>query len=103
MVMGRGGVDKISLKCRKSFNNWIVPIRIYNAFKVLENVIFDSKNINIFDLSKSTVWDLCLGGIQLNEHEHVHHSIIYSIENIGSFLCPTNTLWLIPLKNILNR
>ena len=38
-------MDKISLKCRKSFNNWIVPIRIYNTFKVLENVIFDSKNI----------------------------------------------------------
>lgn len=42
---GDGGVDKISLKCRKSFNNWIVPIWIYNTFKVLENVIFDSKNI----------------------------------------------------------
>ena len=60
MVMGRGGVDKISLKCRKSFNNWIVPIRIYNAFKVLENVIFDSKNIlerDMYCINKSMcVW-----------------------------------------------
>ena len=63
--------------------------------------VFDSKNINIFDLSNSTVWDLCLGGTQLNEHENVHHSIIYNSENIGSFLCLTNTLWLIPLKNII--
>ena len=47
------------------------------------------------------MWDLCLGGTQLNEHENVHHSIIYSTENIGSFLCPTNTLWLIPLKNTI--
>ena len=58
------GMDKINLKCRKSFNKWVVPIWIYNTFKGLENVIFDSKNIlqrDTYFMNKSMYERVCVG------------------------------------------